>query len=520
MLLNHGVLAQADAQAIPLPSNYFHSVITSPPYYGLRVYSGGDIQKRVWGGSSDCIHVWIEAEAKMQTGGISAKQISNRGVTGMGWISTHAACENCDAWYGSLGLEPTPEQHVQNMVLVAREVWRVLRDDGVFWLNYGDTYAGSGQGGQSASVRTNKWARYPSRPYKGLSGGNLILMPHQVAIALQRDGWTVRNDLVWHKPNPMPEPAAGWRWERHRLKIQSAEIDWKEEARRTDRPLDGPAHVGGGNTGFSGHFAKWEPCEGCEKCDPNEGYILRKGSWRHTRAHEYFFQFTKGMNYYCDQEVIRQAYDLPLDRWGGELQLVAEDMDGSERPTRPDQGGKNPRSVLKIPTSSYKGAHYATFAPDLISPLIQASVPTRACPECGQGWAPVVDKGEPTFGATSWGLEGRRHFKVEKEGMVETSLEEGSTLKHDVPRTVRGYLPTCDCGREDHIPGIVLDIFGGSGTTGMVAKSLLRRWALIDIGRGYIDEQMKIRTGQGTPSKALDDLPLFSGGRDGEEKKE
>ena len=77
--------------------------------------------------------------------------------------------------------------------------------------------------------------------------------------------------------------------------------------------------------------------------------------------------------------------------------------------------------------------------------------------------------------------------------------------------TILYYRPTCECGVTEHKPGIVLDIFGGSGTTGMVAKDLLRRWIVMDISRPYLDEQAKVRTGTGTPANALDGLPMFGG---------
>ena len=77
------------------------------------------------------------------------------------------------------------------------------------------------------------------------------------------------------------------------------------------------------------------------------------------------------------------------------------------------------------------------------------------------------------------------------------------------PAKIAGYRPTCECGVTQHEPGIVLDIFGGSGTTGMVAKDLLRRWVVMDISRPYLDEQAKVRTGSGTPANALDGLPMF-----------
>jgi len=116
---------------------------------------------------------------------------------------------------GQMGLEETPEQYIQNMMDVFREVKRVLRDDGTLWLNLGDSYAGSGKGrwGDGKSYATGKQATS-----KGSTGGilvkthtpdlkpkDLIGIPWRVALALQADGWYLRQDIIWHKPNPMPE---------------------------------------------------------------------------------------------------------------------------------------------------------------------------------------------------------------------------------------------------------------------------------------------------------------------------
>ncbi len=138
-----------------LPDNSVHSVVTSPPYWGLRDY----------------------------------------GVE------------------GQLGLEPTPEEYVQNMVEVFREVRRVLRDDGTLWLNLGDSYAGSGKGAwDNPSSRVKEVYIPKSTDYKhipkvpsNLKPKDLIGVPWRVAFALQADGWYLRSDIIWEKPNAMPE---------------------------------------------------------------------------------------------------------------------------------------------------------------------------------------------------------------------------------------------------------------------------------------------------------------------------
>lgn len=108
---------------------------------------------------------------------------------------------------GQLGLEPTPEEYVANLVSVFREVWRVMKDDGVVWLNLGDSYNGSGgaSGDYNAGGLREEQPRYPGHRVDGLKPKDMIGIPWRVAFALQADGWYLRQDIIWHKPNPMPE---------------------------------------------------------------------------------------------------------------------------------------------------------------------------------------------------------------------------------------------------------------------------------------------------------------------------
>ena len=113
---------------------------------------------------------------------------------------------------GQIGHEQTPEEYVQNLLGVFRGVWRVLRNDGTLWLNLGDSYAGSRKGYGSAGgekQQTNKGSIGTNKPPTareiGLKPKDLIGIPWRVAFALQAEGWYLRNDIIWHKPNPMPE---------------------------------------------------------------------------------------------------------------------------------------------------------------------------------------------------------------------------------------------------------------------------------------------------------------------------
>ena len=131
-----------------------HCVVTSPPYWGLRSYNGES---------------------------------------------------------GMIGMEPTFDEHLSNLVDVFREVRRVLRGDGTLWLNYGDAYAGGGRG-QGGIDPNCKQATNAGTKIGNIGGWqdtwkpkDLMLMPARVAMALQADGWWLRSEIVWHKPNPMPE---------------------------------------------------------------------------------------------------------------------------------------------------------------------------------------------------------------------------------------------------------------------------------------------------------------------------
>jgi len=137
-------------------------------------------------------------------------------------------------------------------------------------------------------------------------------------------------------------------------------------------------------------------------------------------------------------------------------------------------------------------------------------------------WAPVVERGFERINDISK-ERGQRNAGGNKRMYAEGGW--GDLERGRARNSISDYRPTCECNTYtndvdksntyidgvDNVPGIVLDIFGGSGTTGMVAKELLRRWVVMDISRPYLDEQAKIRTGTGTPSSALDGLPMFGG---------
>lgn len=197
-------LIKADARQIPLEDGTVQTVVTSPPYYGLRDYGTAE-----WiGGDAECDHKADKRISDKSTlAGYTSENIKLRND---GTPFKHT-CGKCGAVRkdAQLGLEPTLAEYIENMVAVFDEVWRVLRDDGTVWLNIGDSYNGSapnrsGNNGYNDG-RMNRDKRYSPGGTEGMKPKDLMMVPHRLAIALQDRGWWVRSDIEWHKPNPMPE---------------------------------------------------------------------------------------------------------------------------------------------------------------------------------------------------------------------------------------------------------------------------------------------------------------------------
>ena len=197
-----------------LPDESVHCCVTSPPYWGLRDYK---LEPLVWGGAAGCEHEWGEEQVargpaqeqgatSQRKGRTNIDEQRHRGVSQGCW------CSLCGAWRGSLGLEPTPELYTQHLVEIMREVRRVLRNDGTLWLNLGDSYAGGGNGGHQKgeyfhghTQRSGDFTGQAKKAPPGLKPKDLVGIPWMAAFALRTDGWWLRSDIIWSKPNPMPE---------------------------------------------------------------------------------------------------------------------------------------------------------------------------------------------------------------------------------------------------------------------------------------------------------------------------
>lgn len=422
------MIINASAHQIPLAGKSVHAVVTSPPYFGLRKYAGA--QDVAWPAG---------AYAPM---------------TGC------PPCVEVPAMTCPLGNEPTIEAFIWHLLLVMREIRRVLRDDGTCWVNLGDSYSNDGKwggasGGKNYTSAGGDYVR--EKEIHGIAQGNLLAIPHRFALAAQADGWVMRNDCVWHKKSAMPESVRGWQF---------------------------------------------------------QGDDLRCGSWRHTRAHEYVFQFVKGMQYWSDSEIVKEASDFAGvtislgDKSFSKGQANGANVSASgngKSETYQVPSGRNPRSVFSPSPSPYSGAHFATFPKELIRPLILSSVPRRCCPECGQGWAAVVEKENRAVNEREGAAQRLRCAGAISGGTANVTLG----VTHLNQSSISGYRSTCQCNREDYKPGIVLDPFVGSGTTLEVARECGVRAIGLDRSHEYLSEQASWRGLQiAKPDFAA--MPLFA----------
>ena len=325
--------------------------ITSPPYWGLRDYGTAKWE----GGDAECDHrgkpFATKANVNKNTNGSNdTKNQEDREFY-------KEQCPKCGAIRKDkqLGLEKTPEEYVANMVQLFREVRRVLKDDGVLWLNLGDSYAGSGvhkehhanQGiSQSAKRGCTNGVPVPS----GLKPKDLVGIPWRVALALQADGWWLRQDIIWHKPNPMPESVRDRCTKSHEyifMLTKSARYYFDSDAIKEPANYDGRKDT------------------------------VMKGS-------------AKYQNGYFPTDVNTQSIALKgHERW-------KENADGVKV--------RNKRSVWTVATKPYKEAHFATYPPDLILPCVKAAKPD----------AVILD---PFFGSGTTGLvavqNGRRYIGID-----------------------------------------------------------------------------------------------------------
>jgi DNA modification methylase len=384
---------------------------------------------------------------------------------------------------GQIGLESTPEAYVARMVEVFREVRRVLREDGTLWLNLGDSYAAQrsgtampaetlagGCGGEVVDGRGNRGradveldavdgrARratgsgpsHRDAAAIGLKHKDLVGIPWRVAFALQADGWWLRQDIIWHKPNPMPESV-------------------------TDR------------------------------CTKAHEYVFLL-----TKSQKYYYDSDAIKEpLACPNERRRPLGSKGAWQIDGREQR--ENGGGSSYDGYPSK--RNKRSVWTVTTKPYSGAHFAVMPSDLVEPCIKAGTSEQGCcPECGAPWERVVERGETDYARLTRDSSWRDMDAAALGRGVTTKLGEGGqtrTASGTVPSLRAAEIissrwsPSCSCKQHDvecdldddctcsagtsrPVPCTVLDPFAGSGTTLAVALSLGRSAVGTELNADYV----------------------------------
>tara|TARA_R100001440_G_scaffold55185_1_gene75017 strand:- start:18 stop:1094 length:1077 start_codon:yes stop_codon:yes gene_type:complete len=186
-----------------LEGNSIDCVVTSPPYWGLRDYGTG-----TWiGGDKNCPHKRLTKISKDTKTG-HAGMFKKGNVVGDAIYKNY--CPECGAKRKDeqLGLEETYQEHIQNIVELFRAIKPKLKDSATVWLNYGDSYAATVNGTKVKDIE-NDDRGFVDKPFSTIQGSikpkDLVMIPNRIAIALQENGWWIRSEIIWHKPNPMPE---------------------------------------------------------------------------------------------------------------------------------------------------------------------------------------------------------------------------------------------------------------------------------------------------------------------------
>jgi len=360
-----------------LPDESVHCVVTSPPYYGLRSYLPEG-------------HPDKEKE---------------------------------------LGAEKTPDAYVTNLVEVFREVRRVLRRDGTCWINLASSYAA--QGGpqidgtkQVNGSQTGAWNGKSRSAPSQFKSKDMIPIPWMVAMALQMDGYYLRQDVIWAK--------------------------------------------------------------GCSGTYTGGSVMPESVTDRFTKSHEYLFLLAKSPRYFFDQEAVKETALTPGDnraeRTDNTQTYGRGGNDSRQRTGNPTGTTRNRRSVWTITTKPYNGAHFAVMPPKLVEPCILAGCPAKVCAACGAPWERVVEK--PDMKNRPKRSEEAKCQQTQYQGATSAG-QKYQDWRNANPDKTLGFRPTCACDADTQ-PGTVLDPFSGAGTTGLVALRLQRRYIGIELNPEYL----------------------------------
>lgn len=453
-----------------MPDGSVHTVVTSPPYWGLRDY----------------------------------------GVK------------------GQIGLEPTLPEHIARLVVVFREVRRVLRKDGTLWLNYGDAYAGSWgaqsrgelpgphssiSGGQiHASPKGSLTGSVKRTP--GMKAKDRMLLPARLAIAMCDDGWWVRDEVIWHKPNPMPSSVKDRTTPAHEMLYMFAKsaryfydsiaiaepFSEASIARLTQRSIQ--QQQGGARQdefealGLNERGGSRRPSDvvkslsmkvsrkpaGWDVGNPNEDPARFAASSRRRRPKDELFETvdpTPKRDIPHEASRRNSFARETKDSAGAHGQKPQHRAD--REPVSYDAwegAARNKRSVWSIPTEAFPEAHFATFPTALVEPCVLAGTSARgACTACGTPWFRVF-AGE-TLG---W------YPRCKCLGQPQLPSKPPDKEVERLALWIETVMPLCSALASQPTDRCrVLDPFGGSGTVALVAERLQRDTTLIELNPEYAD---------------------------------
>jgi len=393
-----------------IPDNSIDMVITSPPYYGLRMYpSSANV---IWDGDENCEHEF-----------------------------ENGFCKKCNAWFGQLGLEPSPELYLQHLKQVMIELKRVLKPTGTIWWNMGDTYGGSllGYGVKDPNYiptgfqDARKQDYYPSHsikpPQSKIMKKCLLMLPERFAwICISELGLTLRNKIIWYKPNALPSSVKDRfsnKWEYVFLFSKSKKYYFNLDAVRIP-----PKNLKNSSFNYRVREAK-------------KGYFGKMGV---------------------------KASEEEMERYDNKGCKI----DNSENL---EIIGKNPGDLWEIKTQPFHGAHFATFPEELVRRAIRAGCPEQVCKRCGRPKEIILKREHK--GATK-----QRGKYSGLEGIIQGALCITPTRVEDITEV------TCNCNAGFE-PGTILDPFVGSGTTIKVAIEERRNCIGIEIVPEYVEMTMK-----------------------------
>src|SRR4026208_1175635 len=368
------MIIRADARALPLQAGCVQTCVTSPPYFGLRDYGTA-----TWvGGDPACVH------RVPATGSTQNKGNNNREGTPF-----RDDCGVCGAHRedAQIGLEGTPDAYVASLVQVFREVRRVLKADGCIWINLGDSYANDTKwGGQTSGKHAlslhGKTPLVRARRSLGLKSKDLIGIPWRVAFALQADGWYLRSDIIWSKPNPMPESVTDRPTKAHEyLFLLSKQERYYYDAAAIAEPVSASMLLQM-EQGYDGLGLKDYAAAGVQNPSDVKARIIenyRKRNVALARGGDKDSGHGPGRGdggAPCNKRY--QGKHAAADEQAAGRRMLANVADARANGGAHDSPfglTRNKRSVWTINTQNYSGAHFATFPEQLIEPCILAGCP-------------------------------------------------------------------------------------------------------------------------------------------------